>query len=316
MLRPMLAVSAEPFDSPEFLYEVKWDGYRALAYLEEKTTILSRRLSDLTGAFPELTGLHERVVRRPAVLDGEIVVLAEGRPSFARLQARAGSTERPGPVWPAVFVAFDVLYAGGAPVINRPLLERKDMLRAMVSPDDRIILSQYITKDGVAFYLACVGQGLEGVMAKRLAGTYRPGRRSSDWRKFRHTREVDLVICGYQPGRGGRNLGSLLLAGRREGEYVYAGRVGTGFSEQEAQALLAKLKPLEIGGPAVRVPQKGIKGARWVRPFLVCAVTCLAATAQGCLRHPVYRGLRPDKDPGEVQAVEGGAGHGGTSCPD
>ena len=323
LLPPMLAVSSQPFDSPEFLYEVKWDGYRALAYLDRNTTIRSRKLTDLTGKFPEFAGLHERVDRRPAVLDGEIVVFENGKPSFDRLQSRGrAAVIRSAPLHPAVFIAFDVLYAGGSPVLNRPLQERKDLLGRMVSPDGGISVSPYILKDGVDFFNACAGQGLEGAMAKNLAGAYLPGRRSPNWRKFRHTKEADLVICGYQPGRSGRGLGSLLLAGTRDGEFVYLGRVGTGFSGREAETLIERLQALAVDTPVVALPKGPTGSTRWVRPVLVCAVNYLTTTREGYLRHPVYRGLRFDKDPGEcaIQAQtavqESEAGLGRPDCLD
>jgi len=298
LLAPMLAETAAPFDSPDHLYEVKWDGYRGLAYLDGTTTVRSRSLADLTGRFPELAAMHRQVTHQPAILDGEIVILEGGKPSFARLQSRARQ-KRPVPAFPAVFIAFDVLYAGGSPVLDLPLMERKRILHAMVTPDDRIMLSEYLLADGIAFYDACVRAGLEGTMAKKLSGAYLPGRRSANWQKFRHTREADLVVCGFQPGRGGRALGSLVLCGARDGRYVYQGKVGSGWDDREAQTLLAALRRIETDRPAPAVPRDAAGKIVWVRPLLVCAVEYLAVTGEGLLRHPVYRGLRFDKRPEE-----------------
>lgn len=305
LIQPMLAVNSDPFNSAEYLYEIKWDGYRGLAYLDGKTTIRSRRSVDLTDKFPELAGMHKMVARQPAILDGEIVVFDNGKPSFARLQSRGriintGTVKRSASNYPAIFIVFDVLYAGGIPVMSYPLSERKIILSGMVSPDnDQLMLSQYILNDGVDFYNACVREQLEGAMAKKLEGTYLPGRRSTNWMKFRHTREAELVICGFQPGRTGRGLGSLVLAGRRGGEYVYQGKVGTGLSEREAEMLLSELKAIEVNAPTISVPREEIKRTRWVRPLLVCSVTYLTTTKEGYLRHSVYRGLRFDKGPEE-----------------
>jgi len=310
MLRPMLAVSAEPFDSAAYLYEVKWDGYRGLAYLDDHTAIRSRNLIDITGRFPELAYLHKKVRRLPAIIDGEIIVLEQGKPSFAGLQLRgktAHSTKNNRAyLHPAVFIAFDVLYADGKPVMKLSLAERKDILKDMILPGDDILLSRYVRGDGVNFYNACIKEGLEGAVAKNLAGIYLPGRRSAYWKKFRNTREADLVICGYQPGVNGRGLGSLVLGGIRDRALVYQGKVGTGFNEQEAEILLDGLRKIETAdAPLVDIPANESGRTRWARPLLVCSVEYLTTTAGGCLRHPVYRGLRWDKAPGECPAVTG-----------
>jgi len=309
VLRPMLAVSSEPFDSAAYLYEIKWDGYRGLAYLDDNTVILSRNLIDLTGKFPELTNLHKKVHRLPAVVDGEIVALDQGKPSFAGLQSRgrmagAGQNSRAG-LYPAVFIAFDVLYSNGKPVMGLPLAERKDVLKDMVLPGDDILLSRYVLGDGVDFYHACVKEGLEGAVAKNLESIYLPGRRSAYWKKFRNTKEADLVICGYQPGRTGQGLGSLVLGGKRGGKLVFQGKVGTGFSRREAEVLLEGLHKIETVEAPLDIPANERGRTRWVRPLLVCSVNYLTATTGGYLRHPVYRGLRWDKSPDECPAVAG-----------
>jgi len=302
LIRPMLAVSSPPFDSSEHLFEVKWDGYRGLAYLDNNTTTLrSRNLTDLTAKFPELSRLHRLVNRLPAILDGEIVVLQGGKPCFAALQARRRgniSTEiRPAS---AVFVVFDVLYTHGESVMHIPLIDRKELLQNMVSEDEKtLILSRYIYKEGRAYYEACVREGLEGVVAKELKSPYQPGRRSNSWQKFRHTMEADLVICGFQAGVGGRTLGALILGSYRDGELIYRGKVGTGFTEQEALNLLVLLKPLAVDEPALSLPNVDKRRITWVKPVLVCAVSYLTLTAGGYLRHPVYKGLRVDKEPEE-----------------
>lgn len=310
LLRPMLAASSAPFDSDGHLFEVKWDGYRSLAYLEGETVLRSRNLIDLTDKFPELAGLHKKVKGKPAILDGEIVVFENGRPSFAGIQARGRMSDlkrigRTSVERPAVFVAFDVLYSGGEPVMERPLGERKRLLEDMVESGEELILSQFILRNGRDFYAACVKEGLEGVVAKKLDGIYVPGRRSACWQKFRHTREADLIICGYQYGTAGKNLGSLVLGGCRDGKLVYQGKVGTGFSEREADALLEGLRKLEVPEETLSVPREEKRRTRYVRPLLVCSVDYLAVTAEGYLRHPVYRGIRWDKSPEECPAAKG-----------
>lgn len=314
LLRPMLATSSKPYDSGEHLFEVKWDGYRCLSYLEGNTTVLySRNGIDLSAKFPELVKLHGRVNSAPAILDGEIVVFKEGKPSFAALQSRGRmkniktigrtSLERP-----AVFIVFDVLYSGGKSVMDLPLEKRKGLLEEMVDQGaEEISISQYVHKNGLDLYSACIAQGLEGVMAKKLGSTYLPGRRSPYWHKFRHTREADLVICGYQRGSS-RGLGSLVLGGYREGNLLFQGKVGTGFSEREAAALLEALQKLELSREVVKVPQEERRRTIFVRPLLVCIVDYLTTTSEGYLRHPVYRGIRRDKPPEECVVVEGNEG--------
>lgn len=310
ILRPMLAVSSQPFDSAGHLFEVKWDGYRSLAYLEGRTVLRSRNLIDLTGKFPELSGMHQKVKQMPAILDGEIVVFEKGRPSFAGIQSRGRMNDlkrigRTSVERPAIFIAFDILYSGGKPVMELPLGERKELLKNMVESGEELIVSQFVLRDGRDFYDACVKEGLEGVMAKKLDGIYLPGRRSAYWQKFRHTREADLVICGYQYGTAGRNLGSLVLGGYRERKLVYQGKVGTGFGEREAGALLEGLRKLEVTEETLVVPREEKRRTRWVQPLLVCSVEYLTTTAEGYLRHPVYRGIRWDKSPDECPAVGG-----------
>lgn len=310
LLRPMLASTSKPYDSAEHIFEVKWDGYRCLSYLEgNKTVLYSRNGIDLTAKFPELAGLHGKVKSAPAILDGEIVVFEEGKPSFAALQSRGRMKDlktigRTSLERPAVFVVFDVLYSGGENVMGLPLEKRKELLEKIVAGGEEIVISQYVKKNGLDFYSACVSQGLEGVMAKKLGSAYLPGRRSPIWQKFRHTREADLVICGYQHGSSGRVLGSLVLGGYRDGRLVYQGKVGTGFSERESVALLEALRKLEAPEETLKVPREEKRRTSYVRPLLVCSVDYLTSTHEGYLRHPVYRGIRWDKTPEECTAVE------------
>lgn len=315
LLQPMLAVKSGPFDSPDYLFEIKWDGYRGLAYLgsgkqnsESLTTLWSRNQVNLTGTFPELSKLHQRVKKLPAIIDGEIVVLGEGgKPSFAGLQSRARGLTRvktPPPNLAAVFIAFDVLYAGGKRLLETPLEERKAALEEMLLPGPEMILSGHVLQRGLDYYQACTSQGLEGVVAKRLGSPYLPGRRSQHWKKIRHTLQADLIICGYQTGKGGRALGSLVLGAMEGGKIIYQGKVGTGFTVKEASILLEHLGKIEAPGPVMEVPRQEAKKIVWVQPVLVCQVQFLTTTAEGYLRHPVYQGLRWDKGPGECRRVE------------
>ena len=293
----MLAVSSRSFDAPDFIYEVKWDGYRCLAYLDDSTFLQSRNLRDLTPVFPELTDLHQNVGTQPAVLDGEIIVLDEaGKPSFSRLQARGRLVDslkvrRAAGRAPALFIAFDILYCQGENIMSRPLTWRKQLLQESVSPRDNLLISTFIEAGGTDFYNACVRQGLEGVMAKAKESPYLPGRRSPYWRKFRHTHQGEFIIAGYEPGRGDRSLGALILGERRPGGLVYRGKVGTGFDREEEAMLLADLKKLKSAASPFAEPLLDLHRPCWVEPRLVVEVEYLELTPDGRLRHPGYRCL-------------------------
>lgn len=309
LLRPMLAVAGRPFDSNEYIYEVKWDGYRCLAYLGDATGLRSRNLKDLSFVFPELAGLYKDCKETPAILDGEIVVLENGQPSFNRLQAR-GRLEDRGRIQaaamssPALFVAFDLLYAGGRPLLEKPLLERKSVLERVFLPTKGAVISQHVKGQGVEFARACAARGLEGVMAKKIDSPYLPGRRSCYWQKVRHSLEADLVICGYQAGRGSRRLGALVLGCYRGERLVYTGKVGTGFDRAEEGLLLQRLAELAIQRPVLELPASEMRRTCWARPALVCSVRYLALTGEGLLRHPSYLYLREDKSPLECKPPE------------
>ncbi len=302
LLKPMLAVSSAPFDSGDYLFEIKWDGYRGLLYLDDTTQIRSRNLQDLTAVFPELGGIHRQVGRLPAILDGEIIVLDKGMPSFDALQSRGRTNDavrikQAALKLPAVFVAFDVLYAAGEPVMNLPLLERKEILAAMVKAENNLLLSQFVTERGVDFYRACVEKDLEGVVAKRLDSVYLPGKRSHSWKKIRRVKSADLVICGYEGARQSDDLRAIIVADFSQGRLTYRGKVGTGFSFREKQRLTELLKPLETAAPPFKVPpKKDLHNPKWVAPRYVCEVHYSELTADGRLRHASFKGLRPDKD--------------------
>ncbi len=308
LLKPMLAVPAEPFDSEDYLFEIKWDGYRCLCYLNEEVRLLSRNGKDITDAFPELTGLESAVRQKPAVLDGEIIVLEDGMPSFNSLQSRGrlkdkAKIRRAAALWPAVFMAFDILYYGGQSKVASFLVERKEILKDGVRVQDHLLISDYVLEKGKGFAAACAVKGLEGVMAKGLRSPYLPGKRSGHWKKIRNTREADLVICGYRHGKGGRELGALFLGGYRGSEMIYQGKVGTGFDQKEERYILELLAGLQVKEPVLEIAPTESKGALWVKPRLVCSVNYLALTAEGLLRHPVYKGLRSDKLPTACTAL-------------
>lgn len=282
-LRPMLAeVALAPFDSDRHSFEIKWDGYRALARVEGGGCALtSRHGRDLTADFPSLQGLGTAVKELPAVLDGEVVALdRQGRSRFDQLRRGRG---------PVVYVAFDLLVVGGVPVMHHPWHERRARLEASVAASASVLLSPVVRGAGRSLYRAVVEQELEGMMAKDQNGPYLPGKRSRYWLKIRNTRTLDCVIAGFTRGRG-QSLGALVVGCYGEDGLVLLGHVGTGFSEGEAVDLLARLR--------ARTPQPaGGKGVVWVEPDLVCSVEYLELMPGLKLRQAVFRGLRSGVDP-------------------
>ncbi|MGD8399674.1 MAG: non-homologous end-joining DNA ligase [Bacillota bacterium] len=301
-LRPMLAVAADPFDAPDYLFEVKWDGWRCLAFLDGKTRLQSRNLRDLTPAFPDLQAIHQAVDRPAMLLDGEIVTFWEGKPSFIRLQRRLGRISPNSDVIakaPAVFIAFDLLYLEGVSLMTRPLDERHSLLERYLHPDETLQISATVAGQGVAFFEACRDMGLEGVVAKKCSSLYYPGKRTPYWKKIKAVQRTLFTICGYTLASQGKpQLNSLALAAKVEHDWFFFGLVGTGISAATAATLQELLQPLRVAAPPQFArPVKPPPRLVWVEPRLVALVEYLEITPDLKLRHPVWRGLQPDKQP-------------------
>ncbi|MGI5487280.1 non-homologous end-joining DNA ligase [Microtetraspora malaysiensis] len=306
---PMTARLGELPPEPQdalFGFEMKWDGVRALGYVENgRLRLLSRNGLDVTVAYPELGPLAGAVADE-AVLDGEIVAFGpRGLPSFAALQPRMHQRD-PAKIrllaraTPVTYLIFDILHAGGRPAIRRPYAERRELLDRTVVAGERWDVPPYSPGGGATAFETSRELLLEGVVAKRLTSTYQPGRRSADWIKVKHFRTQEAVIGGWKPGEGRRakGIGSLLLGVHdQEGRLVYAGHVGTGFTEAMLADLGALLAPLarETSPFADEVPRGHARDARWTDPALVGEVRYAEWTADGRLRHPSWRGLRPDR---------------------
>jgi len=310
----MLATpAARPFDDPAWLFEAKWDGVRAVAVCGSTTRLFSRAGNDVTPAYPELGRLHERIVAVDAVLDGEIVAFADGRPSFGLLQERM-HVRRPRRVdalartIPVVYLAFDVLALDGRTMTGFPLDERRRVLEEILVPSDAVQISPAVPGEGRALYGAVAARGLEGIVAKRRSSPYEPGRRSAAWLKVKTVLEADVVVLGWQPGEGRRagGVGSLVCGVYDGGRLRYVGRVGTGFTDRVLRDLSARLLPLERSTPPAgdlrSIPE--LRRCRWVEPTLVAAVEFRELTAAGRLRAPSFRGLRLDKRPGECTMAD------------
>ena len=301
VIKPMLAEAREtPFDSPDHVYELKWDGTRAICFVRDGHRFQNRRLTFIEPRYPEI-----RVrTRKDAILDGEIVVMDGVLPSFAKLQEREHASdpiriEYLARTLPATYVVFDVLYVEGREVMSRPLIERKALLQDVVEVGDRVVLSDFIEARGVEYYNAVIARGLEGIIAKRKASRYLAGRRSKDWIKIKKKASLDCVIAGVTVGEGERRdtFGSVVLGAYHDGALVHVGRVGTGFSEAGRRVLLARLKVLEGPCPFAEPPELEVPIAFWTRPALVCEVHFLEFSKDRHLRAPSFSRMREDKGP-------------------
>jgi DNA ligase D-like protein (predicted ligase) len=301
-LRPMLAIAAEPFDAPDYFFEVKWDGWRCLAYLDGITRLQSRNLRDLTPVFPDLLAIHQAVDCAAMLLDGEIVTFWKGAPSFIRLQRRIGR-QRPDSTTiaeaPAVFIVFDLLYLNGVSLMDRPLEERRGLLERHVHPDEALQISDTITGQGNAFFAACRAMGLEGIVGKSRSSLYYPGKRTNHWKKIKAVQRALFTICGYTtPPQGQPQLNALALAAKIDTAWGFFGLVGTGITATTAETLQSLLMPLRsVEPPRFAWPVTPPPRLQWVQPLLVCEVAYLEITPELKLRHPVWHGLRPDSKP-------------------
>ena len=302
---PMLATAVDtPFDDPGWLFELKWDGYRAISTIAADGTvaIASRNGNDFTQKFSELASLAGSFSQRPIVVDGEIVVIdAEGRPSFSMLQERVDRFGRTGRAKSMVtYVVFDVLYADGRDLRDEPLIERKRRLASLVTGEGPVLLSKHVATDGTALYEMARERGLEGIVAKKADSPY-VTRRSREWRKIKILSRQEFVIGGWTDGRGSRkHFGSLLVGTYENGALVYAGSVGTGFDAKKLAAIAAKLEPLETEASPFAEPPKTETRAHWTEPTLVAEVSFTEWTHENHLRHPVFVALRGDKAPIEI----------------
>lgn len=309
--RPMKATSAAMPAGADWTYELKWDGMRALVEIVGgQVRAWSSNGKEATVAFPELAALGPTFAHLDVVLDGEIVALdAEGRPSFGRLQHRMHVTSpsdaaRRAAEVPAALVLFDVLQVGERSTVELPLADRRRVLESLTDELPVGVQVAQVFDDGAALLAAADRQGLEGVMAKRAQSIYLPGRRSPDWVKVKLQRRQELVIGGWADGQGERagTLGALLVGYYDGDELRYAGRVGTGFTSAMLDHLRGVFAPLATKTCPFSPPPPPLRArdAHWVRPELVAEVGYGNWTEEGLLRHPVYLGLRADKDPKQV----------------
>jgi bifunctional non-homologous end joining protein LigD len=315
LVRPMLAVPGElppPVEDAAWAYEMKWDGVRAVGYVRGAAVrLMSRNDLDVTRSYPEVAVVPGPLAGVSAVLDGELVTFDDrGRPSFARLQERMhvqdlAVARRLAERVPVVYLVFDVLHLDGRSLLRRPYGERRALLAELDLGGAAWRMPPSFRGPGADVLAASAETGLEGVVAKRLTSGYLPGRRSPDWRKVKHVRMQEVVIAGWRPGKGRREggLGSLLLGVPGPAGLEFAGGVGTGFTGRMLDDLFARLAPLaRASSPFAReLPRAETRDAHWVEPRLVGEVVFTEWTPDGRLRHPSWRGLRADKNPGDIR---------------
>jgi bifunctional non-homologous end joining protein LigD len=309
---PMLATAGElPPAAEDALwgYEFKWDGVRAVATVSDgRLTLSSRKGTDITVRYPELGRLPQTLTGADVVVDGEIVALdGHGRPDFGALQNRMHRTGpevgRLAAAAPVTYLVFDLLAADGESLLGRPYAERRERLDALGVDGHRWMSTPWFRGGGADVLAASQENGLEGVVAKRLASGYRPGARAPEWRKVKNFSAQAVVVGGWRPGQGRRagGIGSLLVGvPDDEGRLIYVGHVGTGFSDadlRDLQRLLTRRPTTPFDGV---LPREVTRDAQWVEPDLVGEVGYALWTAERRLRHPVWRGVRDDLEPDDV----------------
>ena len=307
---PMKATLAtDPFSDPDWLFEVKWDGYRVEAVVHRgQVRLYTRRRQDAANYFPDLAQASGWIEADEAIVDGEVVALdAQGRPRFSLLQdhtgirtGRAPGGKRRSESAQIVYQAFDLLYLDGRSLLAVPLEERKRLLRSRLRSHPLVRYAGHVDADGIAFFEAARRQELEGIVAKLRRSPYEPDRRSRSWLKLKVRGEQEVVVVGWLPGQGThKDLGSLIVAVRSGDRWVHAGQVGSGIDTRTRRELRSQLEDSERADSPLD-PAPKLKGARWVDPRLVIRVEFAEWTADGLLRQAAYKGVEVDRDPRTV----------------
>src|SRR5437660_787048 len=322
VVHPMLAVPIEePFDSDEWLFEIKWDGYRAVSFMENgKLRLVSRNQNDLTAQYPELGDLPNFVRAKNAVLDGEVVAVDEqGRPSFSLMQQRTGIRHgrfrAPGRSdVPVLYYAFDLVYRDGLDLRKVGLEDRKRLLADVIIPGDSLRYSDHQVAKGTALYQVAAQQGLEGIVAKRRKSCYE-AKRTREWLKIKITKTIEAVIGGHTEPEGSRDyFGSIVLGlYDKRGRLIHVGQAGSGFDRKTLEAVWNLLKKLDTKTNPFYGPVEALKKVHWVKPELVAEIKFSEwthETKEGGLklRAPVFLGLREDKSPKECTFEEEAVG--------
>jgi bifunctional non-homologous end joining protein LigD len=292
-ISPMSATLSDnpAFDDPKWLFEIKWDGYRAVAELKRKDTkFYSRNGLSYNKAYPKI---YNELVKLnvDAILDGEVVVFRYGLPSFQAIQ-NYKSTQN----LAIQFIVFDCLSFNGKDITKLKLVERKELLKSILPESEIIKYCDHVEGDGIALFEQATKMNLEGIIAKRSDSKYYPDKRSKEWLKIKNVNVDDFTIIGWTDPKASRQyFGALLLAREIDGELVYSGEVGTGFTNELLKSLYSKILPLEVDKCPLETPVKKEKGFHWAQPKYSCQVQYVEITDDGHVRHPSFLGLRKDK---------------------
>ncbi|WP_245957802.1 non-homologous end-joining DNA ligase [Niabella yanshanensis] len=292
----LASLGDQPFDDPEWIFEIKWDGYRAIAEIREELKLYSRNGISFVKKFAPITeALKEQ--QHEMVLDGEIVAYNDDNlPDFQTLQHFG---EHPGV--PLVYHVFDLLYLNGHATTSLSNIQRKDLLKEALIENDFIKYCDHVKQKGVDFFEAAKENNLEGIIAKRADSTYNEGRRTAEWLKIKHHNTEEVIIAGFTEPRGSRKkFGALILGRYKNDKLLYAGHTGTGFNAATLNDMYQKLKPLIRKTCPFAIKPKTNMPATWVQPKLVANIKYSELTEEHIFRHPVFMGLRVDKAPEEV----------------
>lgn len=296
-ISPMLLQEVkEPFDDEDYIYELKLDGIRCIAYIEPKSVSLqNKRFKELSPLYPELSDMC-KCVKKKVILDGELVVLTDGKPDFYALQRRSLMTDSfrialASKKNPVQFAAYDILYYDGKDLTDKPLMERKAILSQNVKEGNGMSISRYIEEKGIAFFEHAKGQDLEGIVAKRKDGLYHVGKRTRDWIKIKVMQDEDLLICGYQPNEDGKVKDLILGYYDEKGTLKCRGKVYLGISKEERKIISDFAKKNTVKKPWF----DKYKNVVWLKPELVGTAHFMHETENGGMRQPVWKGLRDDK---------------------
>ena len=297
-LKPMLiSEMTEPFNDPDWIYELKLDGTRCIAYLDKDTELRNKRNLRLIPKFPELADIYKNV-RERCILDGELVILKNGVPDFFEIQKRSLTSNNfkiklSSENYPASFVVYDILYLGDKELIHLPLMERKAILSETVIESPKLAVSRYIPEKGIELFEVAKARNLEGVVAKKKDSRYYFDKRTKDWIKFKFLQDMDFVVCGYIEKEKGIN--SIILGQYKGNELIYKGHVTLGVRHKD----LMRCETMDHSPFALTPP--GNENAVWLKPRMVCVVQFMP-NEKGMLRQPVFKGFRDDKEPLECQA--------------
>ena len=293
-IHPMLMYETQPFNDADFIFELKLDGIRCIAYLDPKNVQLrNKRNKDITALYPELSQIKQ-CVKKKCILDGELIALTDGKPDFYQLQSRSLMSDAfkirlAAQRNPILFVAYDILYFNGEELTDKPLMRRKEILGKNIIEGHGLALSRWIEQDGVAFFDSAKQQDLEGIVAKNKNSIYHIGRRTRDWLKIKVMQDEDVVICGYQPD--GDGMVKDLVLGYYDGDALrYRGKVFLGVSKEVRKTVFefARKNKRER-------PPKGFKradGIIWIKPQIEGTVHFMQETPNGTMRQPVFKGLK------------------------